>query len=181
MFLARHSISALPDKKRIRKLLKAKPNFLQCGPGEVLCLVDSGSTVNAAWIARHFPAFTSKVQPTPASERGDTATTACGKQLRNKGRVVIPAKVAGKAFPVAFKDMEVEMPILSVRKMVKRRNVVRFADGGGTIRNSQTGRTIRFYEHEGVYFLKLKVDDVTDMVIDDDPMEVEPGFTRPGM
>ena len=116
-----------------------------------------------------------------ASTARVTATTACGKQLRNKGRVVIPAKVADKAFPVAFKDMEVEMPILSVRKMVKRCNVVRFADGGGTIRNSQTGRTIRLYEHEGVYFLKLKVDDVTDMVIDDDPMEVEPGFTRPGM
>ena len=40
--------------------------------------------------------------------------------------------------PITFKSMDVELPILSVRKMVKRNNVVRFADGGGTIRNRTT-------------------------------------------
>ena len=53
--------------------------------------------------------------------------------------------------------MEVELPILSVRKMVKRGNDVRFVPDGGTITHRDTGRSIKFHEHEGVYFLKLKV------------------------
>ena len=44
----------------------------------------------------------------------------------------------------------------SARKMIKRRNIVNFRDGGGTIRNRTTGKVFRFYEHDGVYFLKLK-------------------------
>ena len=47
--------------------------------------------------------------------------------------------------------------LLSVRKMIKRDNSVKFRDGGGWIQNSKTGAKIHFYEHEGVYFLKLKV------------------------
>ena len=43
--------------------------------------------------------------------------------------------------------------------MVKRNNVVRFTDGGGTIRNRATKEKLNFYEFEGVYFLKLKVAD----------------------
>ena len=60
-------------------------------------------------------------------------------------------------FPVNFKDMEIELPILSVRKMVKRGNDVRLVPDGGTITTRDTGRSIRFHEHEGVYFLKLRI------------------------
>ena len=56
-----------------------------------------------------------------------------------------------------YKDMEVELPILNVRKMVKRGNDVQFVPDGGTITHRDTGRSIKFHEHEGVYFLKLKV------------------------
>lgn len=60
-------------------------------------------------------------------------------------------------FSVAFKDMDVEMPILSVRKMVIRQNDVRFAEGGGTITHRKTKRTLPLFEYEGAYFVKLKV------------------------
>ena len=55
--LARHpKLAAIPETdKKIRKLLKSTPAQLGCGPDEILCLVDSGSTVNAAWIEKHFP------------------------------------------------------------------------------------------------------------------------------
>ena len=43
--------------------------------------------------------------------------------------------------------------------MVKHRNDVIFEDSGGSIRNRKTGRVINFFEHEGVYFLKIKVKD----------------------
>lgn len=50
-------LAALPEPtKKIKNMLKSRPVELECGPDEVLCLVGSGSTVNAANIAKHFPA-----------------------------------------------------------------------------------------------------------------------------
>ena len=97
------------------------------------------------------------VNETPASLRGDGATTACGVKLMNKGRCVVNGSVDDKIFNVAFKDMEVEHPIPSVRKMVRRGNHVRFKDKGGTIKNRSSGHMYKFFEHEGVYFQKFKV------------------------
>ena len=151
-----------PDKK-LRRVLRSMPDELVCAADEVLCLVDSGSTVNAAWIAKHFPAYAALVQQTAASLQGDGATTACGKKLLNKGRVVIGATCQGSDFSVAFKDMETELPILSVRKMIKSENDVHFEDGGGSIRNRRTGRILNFFEHAGVYFIKLKLKDPADL------------------
>jgi hypothetical protein len=90
---------------------------------------------------------------------GDSAVTACGKRLVNKGRCVIKGSVQGMDLNMAFKDMETEVPILSVRKMVKKGNDVKFQKGGGTITNRATGRVLRFYEYDGVYFLKIEVND----------------------
>ena len=113
------------------------------------------------------------IQSTKASARGDYATTACGKTLYNRGKCIVKGTVDGDEFCVPFKDMDVELPILSVRKIVKRRNSVRFNQRGGTIKCLDTGRILKFYEHEGVYFIKLKV---TDPAID--PQQL--GFARPG-
>ena len=77
--------------------------------------------------------------------------------MYTKGRVEVHASSGGLDFSCAFKDMEVELPILSVRKIVKRRNDVLFTDGGGTITHKDTGTIMNFFEDEGVYFLKLKV------------------------
>ena len=66
-------------------------------------------------------------------------------------------QVDNHALPIALKDMETELQILSVRKMVKRNNEVKFKKDRGFIRNRDTGRLLKFHEHEGVYFLKLKV------------------------
>ena len=151
-------IAAIPGShKKIRKILRSMPAELVCAEDEVLCLVDSGSTINAAWIEKHFPAYAKLIQKTPASMRGDSATTAGGQKLVNKGRCSVNGMVDNHEFPIAFKDMETELPILSVRKMVKRNNEVKFKKDGGFIRNRDTGRLLKFYEHEGVYFLKLKV------------------------
>ena len=167
------TFAALPDQKKLRKMLRQKPIELECGPDEVLCLVDSGSTVHAAWIEKHFPGYADKVMPTAKSLAGDHATTAGGLKLYNKGRVEISASAGGQDFHCAFKDMEVELPILSVRKIVKRRNKVEFADEGGTITHNDSGAVMRFFEHEGVYFLKLKVHDP-------DVPSQQLGFSRQG-
>ena len=158
-YLENHpSTTPLPtEARKIRKVLRTRPVQLECKPGEVLCLVDSGSTVNAACIAKHFPSYAEMVRSTKKSRAGDFATTACGKQLANRGRCAINSTVDDEPFPVAFKDMDVELPILSVRKMVKRNHAVSFDEGGGTLYNKVTKKTLHFYEYEGVYFIKLKV------------------------
>ena len=132
-------LAAMPDTdKKIRKALRSKPVELECGADEVLCLVDSGSKINVAWIGKHIPQYVDLADP--ASERGDFATTSGGHKFFNKGRCLIKGYVREQSFPVAFKDMEVELPILSVRKIVKKKNDVRFTQKGGTIRNQVTGR-----------------------------------------
>ena len=164
------NLAAIPDQKKLRKMLRQKPVELECGPDEVLCLVDSGSTIHAAWVEKHFPGYAAKVVQTAKSIAGDHATTAGGLKLFNKGRVEVQASAGGSDFHCAFKDMEVELPILSVRKIVKRRNKVEFSDAGGTITNNGSGKVIRFFEHEGVYFIKLKVHNPDDQQL---------GFIRP--
>ena len=68
-----------------------------------------------------------------------------------------------------------ECPIISVRKVVKKQNIVTFKDGGGYIYNKQTGKKLRFVERNGVYFIKIKV-------LDPPENEAcsEPGFARHG-
>ena len=156
------------QEKRARKVLRSKPAALVCGPGEVLCLVDSGSTINAAWIEKHFPEYIGLIKQTRRSLNGDYATTAGGQKLYNKGTCDIGGTVEGMNFRAKFRDMEVEIPILSVRKIVKGNNDVSFTEDGGWIRNRQTGALMHFYEYEGVYFIKLRVDAIADL-----------GFARP--
>ena len=180
-------LAALPaNDRKIRKALRSMPAELICGPDETLCLMDSGSTVNAAWIEKHFPAYAKLVQSTPASRGGDYATTAGGQKLMNKGRCVVQATAGGMEFSPAFKDMETELPILSVRKIVRQNNDVQFGRRGGTIKNQKSGRTIKFHEYQGVYFLKLKVRNPNLMDTDEsipphDEPDIDSGFTRPGM
>ena len=80
-----------------------------------------------------------------------------------------------------FKEMDTELPILSTRKIVvERNNEVKFKSGGGTIRNRDTGRTLHFHEHDGVYFLKLKVRDPKDLGLVPSEGVHGPGFGRLG-
>ena len=93
--------------------------------------------------------------------------------MYNKGRVEIDSIVDGKPFPINFKAMEVELPILGVRKMVKNQNDVHVVLEGGWIQQRDSGRVIKFYEHEDVYFMKFKIAGPHG-----EPSQL--GFARPG-
>ena len=147
------------SKKRLNRVLSSMPEALRCGANEVLCLVGSGSTMNAAWIEKQFPAYAKLIQSTAASRRGESAVTANGSKLYEKGGVSISGSVNSQPATIDFKDMEVEIPILSVRKMIKKRNQVHFDEGGGFIENKDTGTRVPFYEYAGAYYLKLCVHD----------------------
>ena len=93
--------------------------------------------------------------------------------MYNKGRVEIDGTVDGKPFLINFKNMEVELPILSARKVAKNQNGVHSVLEGGWIQHRDTCRVIKFHEHGGVYFMKVKVAGPHD-----EPSQL--GFPRPG-
>ena len=172
-------LAAVPEtNKKLKKVMRNTPAALQCQDDEILCLVDSGATINAANVGKHFPAYKPLVTQTAESRQGDGAKTANGHLLVSKGRCLVGAHAQGSDFCISFKDMDIDMPILSVRKMVKNDNVVSFQDDGGSILNRRTGRAIHFYEHEGVYFVKLRIKDPEHtLMIDADAQ----GFRRQGI
>ena len=126
---------------------------------ETLVLMDSGSTINVAKIKKHFENHSHIVVPSSGSMNGDMATTACGKKLVNRGKCRIKGSSDSQELEIPFQDMDVALPIISVRKCVKSGKDVRFFEGGGELKDRATGKTIRIYEIDGTYFMKLKVHD----------------------
>ena len=53
--------------------------------------------------------------------------------------------------------MRVRTPILPVRKLVPDDHEIYIKKGGGSIRHTTNGKQIKFFEHAGVYYLKLKI------------------------
>ena len=70
--------------------------------------------------------------------------------------------------------MDVKCPILSVLRLTKEGNQVILREDGGEIVNLRTGKRIPFFQHKGVYYLKLQVKQPTG-----EPSET-PLFSRRG-
>ena len=82
---------------------------------------------------------------------GETATTANGQEMKNEGRCRVDATVGGFDFPICSQNMAVDVPIISVRKIIKNGNRIIFEEDGGTIYNRATSTTLRFEEFDGAY------------------------------
>lgn len=63
---------------------------------EMVALVDSGSTLNAAHIAKHFTSYIDRIVASRAQAMGESATTAGGHKLVNEGRCRVEATVDGE-------------------------------------------------------------------------------------
>ena len=94
--------------------------------------------------------------------------------MKRLGKVRTEGTVEGQPLKVKWNAMKVKVPILSVRKLVHDNHNVRFNREGGYILNLQTRARIPFFEHQGVYYLKMKFDVPN-------PLETETKslFTRP--
>ena len=82
----------------------------------------------------------------------------------------------GQPMTVKLSELPVQMPILSVRKIVKKGNKVMFQAQGGRIVNKNTGRKLNLVDRDGVYFVRMKLPGSA-------AQNVEPnksGFSRPG-
>ena len=82
------------------------------------------------------------------------------------------AEIDDETHMIPFEDLPIECPIISVKKIVKKKSVVTFQDGGGYILNTVTKRKLRCVERNGVYFIKLKILEPSEKKMS--------GFARPG-
>ena len=112
--------------------------------------------------------------------KGETATTACGGVLVNRGKCVVSGTANGQKVSIPFQDMDVELPIVSVRKCVKSEKYVRFNEEGGEMKDRATGKTIQIYNLEGTYYMNLKVGDPEHNGLLLDKAKKIPVFARPG-
>ena len=152
---------------------------------EKLILLDSGSSMDAANIEEEFPAYASLATQGSEQDVGDAATSACGGVIVNNGKVTVNANVTDKNgkvidFPIPFNNMNVQLPILSLRNTMKRGHTARLNEKGGYLRSLMTGTRIPVHVKEGVYFLKVKILRPPSEPDVPPPPIPEPGFARPG-
>ena len=142
----------------------------------MLALVDSGSTIDAAWIAAHFAKYAKWVIESKAQARGESATTPGGHQLLNEGRCRIEPAVGDNGFPVAFQNMRVDGRVVSVRKYVRGGWDFMFSDADGRSMTSRSnGKTFTSIEADDAFLITLKVKQPPS-----GPIKTNTGFTRPG-
>ena len=128
-------------------------------------MVDSGAGCNAAKRSKDIAKY--KVKPGSKRRR---CVLADGKEIVSEGVVYVEVDIQGERHVIPFDDLPVECPIISVRRIVRKGNLVKFKKAGGYIYNKATKKKLYFVEKNGVYFIRVKVVDP----------EESPVFSRPG-
>ena len=124
----------------------------------VYVMVDSGASLNAANLKKHFPWLANQLRTrTNDAQRRGAFATANGEKLDYEGGFTVDADCDGLPLSLNFTNMQVDVPIASVRKIVKSGNDVAFYDGGGCIVNRESKEKVKFIKLGGVYFLKIWV------------------------
>ena len=152
------------------KIINRVSKHMHLAPDETLVMVDPGAFIHATDAAVELTEY--ELIPVGPDERSPDRETACGGIIKCKGQVRTKGIVAGLGLDVQWSSMPVKVPILSVRKLVKSKHDVRFHDQGGYIKCLKTGVKIPFFEHQGVYYLKMRFLPPTSK-------PAEPLFSRP--
>ena len=114
--------------------------------------------MSAMNVKRDCPQYQSLVRATVNSKKGSGAESACGGAIRKRGEVRVDCSIVGEIFQIPFRDMDVTMPLAAMRRVVRSgRNRMVIEGGGGYIKNIASGKKIRLYERQGVYFFKAKI------------------------
>ena len=152
---AQQIASPLPaDKKGFLRSVK-KVNNIECAEDEIVAIMDTGSFTHAVNARKHLPGHV--VEAVDDEMKGKVAETACGGILKVLGSLTVHGVVGETAVKVRFNDMDVECPILSVRRLCTDGHDVYLNRAGGYIERLATGQRIPFFEHQGVYYIKMKV------------------------
>ena len=81
--------------------------------------------------------------------------------------------VDGHPVNLGFANMDVDIPVVSVRQFISSGHDVHFLEGGGFVKHRDSGLKIRFMELGGVYFSKMKLHECYD------GGHADSGFARP--
>ena len=118
-------------------------------------MADSGSTVHAMDVKKELPRYKHLVRPVPSRKKGRSAETACGGKVEIEGEIDLTGEIDGAMHTIPFYDMQVSMPIASMRRTVKAGNDLLITEEGGCITNRLTKQKIILHERCGVYFFKM--------------------------
>ena len=165
---------AFPTDPKTLTSVVAKIDRIKLLPGERLCMVDSGSFTHAINAKQDLPLHT--VVPLPPDAPCQDAESACGGVMKQFGKVKTHGTVDGHSLNVKWTAMDVKVPILSVRKLVRDNHNVKFNKHGGYIVNLATRERIPFFAFQGVYYLKMKFSPPENHV--PSSLDAEPVFSR---
>ena len=120
--------------------------------------MDFGANVAAADIKEHFPEYTNLVTPLAAGLGAGGAECASGNVVKCRGKVQVYGSMDGQAASISFRDMDIKMPIASMRRRVQGTDGsdVFITSDGGIMRHRTSGRLVRLYDWGGVYFAKFR-------------------------
>ena len=157
----RKVIAPLPrEPERINQLaaLCPKPDDVPLLPGEQWILFDTGASCNALNVARDCPQYKDKIRQTRNSLNGRGAESASGGSIPERGEVLVDMMIDGHACQMTFKDMDVSMPISSGRACVGGGDTFAIIhQNGGSLKNITTGKEIKLYARQGVYFFRAAI------------------------
>ena len=106
-------------------------------------MADHGSTLSGMDVRKELPGYAKLVKPTPNSDRGSGAETACGARVQIDGEISLTGHIDDNLHTIVFKDMNVTMPIASIIQAVKKINTLTISEMAAQLR---TGRPARWCE-----------------------------------
>ena len=119
----------------------------------VWALIDSGSSINVADQALHFPGCKVRKSKTP----GAKYTAANNSEMNNLGEFDVKATtMEGSKAKITFQYAKVGMPILSVAKLAEDHDAT-FGEESGELIHRKTAVRTKFVKRAGVYFMQLMV------------------------
>ena len=121
------------NNKNTKVNLAAVANLLPKDKKHLLACVDSGSVVTVVDAQNELPGHT--IKKSKAQHNGVQYSAANGTRIPNEGKVQVSARTIDgiELPPLTFQNAKVSMPILSVRRLVRKGSRVEFLDGGGII------------------------------------------------
>ena len=102
--------------------------------------------------------------------------TADGEQMVLDKEIELNVELDGQTVTIKLSELPVQCPISSVRKTVKRGDMVVFQNQEGYIVHKANYRKIYVVDRDGVYFVRMKLPGC----ITKDVESNESGFSRPG-
>ena len=113
------------NRKNMIKASKKAPGAHLLRGGEVWAMVDSGACVPGMSVDKHCPQLRHKLRE--ATKKFDCATANGWEMLVDK-EIELDVKLNGQTVAIKLSKLHVHFPMLSVRKIVKKGNMVVFQD-----------------------------------------------------